>query len=112
MKIFDQLLAWVLIVLGIIHSAFAFIPFRGLSMGVLWFFAAGIAIIEAGGLNILRSRGRAAGLRTLCIVANGSLLFVAVVAGISVWHVLRANPQIPVLVTALSGELALTLHSK
>jgi hypothetical protein len=54
LKKIDAVLAWLMILLGVLHIGAAWITIRGFAVGALWGFAGGAAIIEAGLLNLVR----------------------------------------------------------
>jgi hypothetical protein len=56
-KIIDWLCAILVFALGIVHSALTPVIYRPLSLSALWFFAAGLAMVFGGMLNVLRLQG-------------------------------------------------------
>jgi hypothetical protein len=69
-KKIDAVLAWLMILLGVLHCGAAWITIKGFPVGAMWGFAGGAAIIEAGLLNLVR-QGSGKGLaRTGSIVGN------------------------------------------
>ncbi|MDX2152737.1 MAG: hypothetical protein SFV54_18490 [Bryobacteraceae bacterium] len=79
MSRFDGVVGWALAVLGVVHCAFTFRAYKSASDGALWFFAAGLALVYAGLLNVLRAEYRRPGIRQASIFANLSLLGFALV---------------------------------
>lgn len=81
MKILDQTLAGVLILLGIIHNFIAApLSFDHFSTDFLWFVTGGLALWYAGFINLLRARGNLCGRLAdwLCLLTNLSFLAFAV----------------------------------
>lgn len=91
MNLSYKIVACLMIVLGIIHQAFAV---RGgkFNLNVLWFAGSGFAIIFAGFLNVafLRIKPKDALVRALCVVTN---LSVAVLFAVAYFTVLD-EPQV------------------
>ncbi len=109
MKTLDTVLAWALVVLGVIHCAVTF-TIRPFSLGTVWFFSAGAAMIMAGLLNVIRIGAGKGCVRGSAILANA--LLVAIVAGV-VWFVLRRlthNPQVIIGAVLAVGELLFSLR--
>lgn len=63
MKILDWLCAIAVVALGIVHCLLTPVIYRSFSLSALWFFAAGLALVFAGMLNVLRLKGPEAGTR-------------------------------------------------
>lgn len=111
MKIIDYLLAWTLVALGVVHCVFTLVMHRGFSLGAVWSLGTGVALILAGLINYLRIHsGRVAGLRTVCIVSNLLVLATALMAAYFFVHLLTRNPQVPILLVAIVGELIFSLQ--
>ncbi len=112
MKTLDTVLAWALVVLGVIHCAVTF-TIRPFSLGTVWFFSAGAAMIMAGLLNVIRIGSGGKGLvRGSAILANA--LLVAMVAGV-VWfllHRLTREPQVIIGAVLAVGELLFSLRGR
>ena len=108
MKILDWLSAIVVLALGVVHCALTPVIYRPFSLSALWFFAAGLALVFAGMLNVLRLKGPGSPLlHSFSSVANASLLLVAVLFALKVN--LAHNPQGVVLLIALAGEFLFSL---
>lgn len=108
MKILDWLCAIVVFALGIVHSALTPVIYHPLSVSALWFFTAGLALVFAGMLNVLRLKGPGSPLlHSFSSVANVTLLLVAVLFALKVN--LAHNPQGVVLLIALAGECLFSL---
>jgi len=110
MKRLDQVFAWTLFVLGIIHSALTPLVYRHFSLAAVWFFGTGTALIVTGLLNFIRIRqvGALALLRGACIAANSLTFAVAAAAALGMRTALPSNPQVPVLLIASFGEILLS----
>jgi hypothetical protein len=107
-KIVDWLCAIVLLVLGVVHCAVTPVNYRPFSLAAVWFFGAGLALIFAGMLNVLRLKGPWSPLlHAFCSLANASLLLFAVLFSLKVN--LAQNPQGVVLLIALVGEFLFSL---
>lgn len=96
---------YLLVALGVAHVAFTFHDYDEFTLAALWFFGAGVGIVFAGFLNLIRlgEGGRASITRLLCLAANLTLvaLFVAALA-------LMRQPQV---FLGLALSLVLTLGS-
>ncbi len=83
MKKIDIVLAWLMVLLGVLHCGAAWISIKGFPIGAIWGFAGGAAILEAGLLNLVR-QGSGKGLaRGASIVANILLVILLVSLGFS-----------------------------
>jgi len=108
-KILDWLCAIVVFALGIVHCALTPLINRPSSLSALWFFAAGLALVFAGMLNVLRLKGPGSPLlHSFSSVANATLLLVAVLFALKVD--LAHNPQGVVLLIALAGECLFSVY--
>jgi hypothetical protein len=91
-----------------VHCALTPLIYRPFSLSALWFFAAGLALVFAGMLNVLRLKGPGSPLlHSFSSVANATLLMVAVLFALKVN--LAYNPQGVVLLVALAGECLFSL---
>jgi hypothetical protein len=90
MKKIDTVLAWLMVLLGVLHCGAAWISIKGFPIGAIWGFAGGAAILEGGLLNLVR-QGSGKGLaRSGSIVANILLAIMLVSLGLSqVTHLLH-----------------------
>lgn len=72
MKILDQIAAWALLAIGVLHCALTPFIYKQYSEDAMWFFTAGLALIQMAVLNLLRIRYAtvAAGVRTVSIGVN------------------------------------------
>ncbi len=111
MKTLDAVLAWALVVLGVIHCAVTF-TIRPFSLGTVWFFSAGAAMIMAGLLNVIRIGAGKGFVRGSAILANA--LLVAMMAGVMwfVFHRLMREPQVIIGAVLAVGELVFSLRGR
>lgn len=79
MKKIDAILAWLMILLGVLHCGAAWITIRGFAVGALWGFAGGAAILESGLLNLVR-QGSPRGLARASSIAGNILLTILVLS--------------------------------
>ncbi len=108
-KILDWLCAVIVLALGVVHCAVAPIIYRAFTLPALWFFAAGLALIFGGMLNILRLKSAGSPLAgTFALIANACMLAFVLVFAIKVN--LAHNPQGIVLIAAIAGELLFSLQ--
>jgi len=72
LKTAHKILTGVIIALGILHVLVTFHDYDSFSIRALWFASAGVAIILAGFLNIIRLReaGKDTVVWTLCLITN------------------------------------------
>lgn len=77
-RFLDRASGWMIVAFGVIHCADTFRVYRGISAAALWFFGTGLALLYAGGLNILRIRIAKPELRWFSFLANGLLLALTV----------------------------------
>lgn len=71
-KTLHTISSYLLIALGVVHTALTPVFYGRLSPGALWFAGSGLAMIFVGFLNVALSRtgGRDGVVRALCYVAN------------------------------------------
>ena len=100
MKRSDQIVAWLIVILGAIHGAFTPKVYPAFNLAALWFLGAGLLMMLVGAMNLLRIRYRriAPGLTAVCMATN--VMLVAYVGAIASRLSLKQNPQ-AVLVTVL-----------
>ena len=93
LKTLHRIVTYLIIALGVLHLLFTLRNYDEFTLGAVWFASAGFAIIFAGFLNVVVTRGggRDPVIRALCLVTNllVTLLFGAVI------YVLR-EPQVVV----------------
>jgi hypothetical protein len=112
MKILQQVLSWVLIVLGCVHN-FVAAPmlFEEINSRALWFVSGGLALWYAGFINLLCVASRAAWrlLNWLALVTNATLLaFVATYATAQrIWF----SPAAVVLIGTIAALFVCSLLS-
>lgn len=111
MKILDWIFAIVLCALGVVHGALTPLVYHAITLSTLWFLAAGLALIFAGMLNIVRLKGAGSPLaRTFALIANACLLAFALLFAVTVN--LARNPQGVVLIIAVAGEFFFSLAKR
>ncbi|HYH00117.1 MAG TPA: hypothetical protein VD837_13365 [Terriglobales bacterium] len=97
MKIVDQLFGWVLVILGLVWTAFTF---RAHGLGGISVYAPGAMIVLAGLVNVARAGSSSGMLRFASVFANLFVLSLSLANAFSMASVLRQNPQAPILVVA------------
>ncbi len=109
MKITDQIAAWLIVVLGVIHSAFTLRAYATFSMAAMWFLGTGLLIILVGALNLLRIRYAAVapGLRAVCLATN--IVVLAYAGAIASRLSLKQNPQAVVVLVLMLLELIFSI---
>ncbi len=97
MKIVDQIVAWLIVLMGVVHSAFT----PGFTLGAMWFLGTGLFIVLVGAVNLLRVRyaSAARGVQGVAIAAN--VIAVAYDLAVSSRLNVRANPQALIMVVLL-----------
>jgi lysylphosphatidylglycerol synthetase-like protein (DUF2156 family) len=111
MRVLDYVLAGIIFGLGIVHCLVTFAQYKAFTLGAVWFFGAGLALLFLGMLNLLRIRhGRLAWLRPFAAIAN--LLTLALAAAVAMKMDLPSNPQALVLLLALAGESWFSLWNR
>ena len=111
MKVLDWICAVVVLALGVVHCALTPVLYRTFSLAALWFFAAGLALIFAGMLNVLRLKSVGSPLAgTFALIANACLLAFVLLFALKIN--LAHNPQGVVLIVALAGELLFSLSRR
>lgn len=72
LKTVHKISSWLLVALGVVHTALTPMFYGRLSPGALWFAGSGLAMIFVGFLNIIFSRnaGHDRVTRILCYIAN------------------------------------------
>ena len=100
MKRTDQIVALLIVILGAIHGAFTPKMYPAFNLAALWFLGAGLLMMLAGAMNLLRIRyaAIAPGLTAVCVATN--VILVAYAGAIASRLALKQNPQ-AVLVTVL-----------
>lgn len=109
MKLFDRILAWGLVVLGLVHCAFTPLAHAVWNIDTIWFVCGGLAMVFAGMLNLLRIAyaGVAPGTRIAALLAN--VLMLSVTVGLGSLLPLRGNPQVLVVGILLLLELVFSV---
>ncbi len=108
MKKIDAVLAWVMILLGVLHCGAAWITIRGFAVGAPWGFAGGTALIEGGLLNVVR-QGGGKGMAGFASITGNILLTVLVLSvGWSQFSHLLRHPSFLVTAVVVFAELLLS----
>jgi uncharacterized membrane protein YiaA len=114
MKALDLTVAWLMVVLGVIHSAFTLRYYPGPTLASVWFFSGGLAMILTGLLNAIRiqsgKRGRF--IRFSSVFANICMLVIAVTITYLMIHRISANPQVPALLVLSILATVFSLRGK
>lgn len=110
MKMLDRILAWLLLVLGCLHTAGAVVLMsKNLNLDSAWFFSGGLAVIFGAFLNLIRVyRPPDNTIARISVVANLLLLVLAALLCWVLRHDLKQNPQAVVLVSVMILELFLS----
>lgn len=104
MQRLDRILAALLILLGCIHAFIAApIIYGEITARALWFASAGLALLYAGFINLLRARAPSRDdqfLGWLCVLTNASMLMFVLAYGLTTgaW----ADPQGSTLIAAVA----------
>ena len=105
MRKIDVVLAWVMILLGVLHCGAAWIMIRGFPVGALWGFAGGTALVEGGLLNVVR-QGSGKGMAGFASIAANILLTILVLSmGWSQFSHLLHRPSFLVTAVVVVAEL-------
>jgi hypothetical protein len=107
MKRIDQVFAWLLLLLGCVHSAGTFLVHKSLTIEAVWFFSGGLVLVFGALLNLLRiARPQDRMTAGVCLLAD-LLLFAVFVIAVpwTLWHDLKQNPQVFVVGVAVVLEL-------
>lgn len=106
MKRLDAIFAWIILALGVVHTCVTPLVYRRFSQGAVWFAGAGLAVIFAGKLNLIRIGygSRVPALRTFSLIANLLLLPWITAGVVSMLSELPRNPQALILMIAIFGE--------
>ena len=72
MKSFDQVIAWTIATIGVLHAGTTWLIYKQFSMAAVWFFDAAVVLWFTAALNLLRIRYAtvAPGIRVVSIGAN------------------------------------------
>jgi len=114
MKALDLTVAWLMVVLGVIHSAFTLRYYPGPTLASVWFFSGGLAMVLTGLLNAIRIQaGKRGGLiRFSSIFANICMLAVGVTITYLMIHRITANPQVPSMLVLSMLATVFSLRGK
>jgi hypothetical protein len=114
MKFLDHLCAWLLVLLGCVHTFVMLTVYHHASAAALWFFSAGMFQILAGLVNAVRANsGRGTALfRVTCVFANCAVIAVGLFAMYLYIGALWRNPQVPAVFVLGVVELLFTLRGR
>ena len=111
MKKLDSIFAWILLLLGCIHCAAAFVAYKSVTLEAVWFITGGLAMIFGALLNMVRIARPGDRLPTgLSMLAN--ILLFAVFVIVVPWvlrHELKQNPQVFAVGLAVIVEFVFSL---
>ncbi len=105
MRKIDVVLAWIMILLGVLHCGAAWITIRGFPVGALWGFAGGTALIEGGLLNVVRQGGGKAMAGFASITANILVIILVLSVGWSQFSHLLHRPSFLATAVVVVAEL-------
>jgi hypothetical protein len=96
MRTIDRIVAWLLMVFGLIHLALTGKVHPHLEINAIWFVSGGLLIMTIAALNLLRVAygSIARGVHVLSVIGNLVLLFL--LAAIATLLPIHGNPQIVV----------------
>ena len=109
MRIFDRIVAILILLMGAIHSAFSPV-FHGRYDGDgMWFLSGGLMMIFLGLMNLVRTAAPGAAARCAALVAN--VLGLAFAGALAPLFPLRQNPQVVVLLALVAVALLFSVMS-
>lgn len=112
MKRLDIVLAWILIILGVLHIGAAWITIRGFAVGAIWGVAGGIAIIQSGLLNLLRQSSPRGLALSASIISNILIAILVVSVGWAQVVHLTHPLHFVVIAVVVIGELLFSLRGR
>ena len=109
MRMVYMIVAFLIILLGLVHVAAAFAIFQELSGRAVWFASGGLAVVLTGLINLLnRAYGAAArGVRWTAFGANAVMTVFAALAGLAG---AASNVQLVVIVGLMAAATLLSLR--
>lgn len=107
MRTLDRILAWALVVLGLVHCAVTPIVHARWSIDAIWFFSGGLAIVFAGMMNLLRIAYAAVAPATRLASLLANVLLLSLTLGVASTVTLASSPQVIVAVILVGVELIL-----
>lgn len=112
MKTLDRVLAWALLVFGLLHTTGSVVlMWRTLNLDSAWFFAGGLAVIFGAFLNLIRTyRPTDSMIARTSVLTNLLLLILSLLLGWVLRHDLKANPQAVVFVPLVALELLFSVR--
>jgi hypothetical protein len=105
LKKLDIVLAWIMILLGVLHCGAAWITIKGFPIGALWGFAGGVALLEGGLLNVVRQGGGKGMAGFASITANVLLTILLLSVGWNQFSHLVHHLHFFVVATVVVAEL-------
>lgn len=110
MKKFDLVLAWLMILLGVLHLGAAWISIRGFAVGAIWGYVGGVAIIQAGLLNLIRQSSPRGLPRAASVISNILITILLISVGwTQVTHLLH-HLHFAVIAVVVIAELIFSLR--
>ncbi|MGH9668863.1 MAG: hypothetical protein ACRD3A_01965 [Terriglobales bacterium] len=107
MKIFDRIVAILIMLLGSIHSAFSPVFHGHYDEAGMWFLSGGLMMIFIGLMNLVRTASAGAAARRAALAAN--VLGLAFVGSLVPLFPPRQNPQVVVFIGLVAAATILTL---
>ncbi len=111
MKTFDLILAWLMVVLGFIHCGATFVLHRSVTLGAIWFFAFGVALVQGGLLNVIRNRGGRGVAHLASLFGNLLLLLMSVAVLLLTFRELLHSPQVILVFVAVVAETIFSIRA-
>lgn len=106
MRVVDQIFGWAMVILGVVHAAFAF---RSHGFSSLSFYSGVIIVVLAGLINVCRAQAPKGLLKFTSMLANVVVVASTGVVTYSLMSVLRDNLQVPILLVVAILELAFAI---
>jgi hypothetical protein len=112
MKTLDRVLAWVLLVFGLLHTTGSVVMMsKTLNLDSAWFFSGGLAVIFGAFLNLIRTyRPTDSAIARTSALAN---LLLLILSGLLCWvlrHDLQRNPQAVVFIPLVALEFVFSVR--
>jgi hypothetical protein len=107
----DRINSWILLGIGALHCAMTFVLAGSWNQNAMWFFAAGLALIYAAALNLLRIRFAAVApaVRAVALAVNFSqLAFVLAYAALVGKDIVR-NPAAVLLIVSVGAATVFSI---
>jgi hypothetical protein len=111
MKTLDRVLGWLLLALGVLHTAVSVVVMsKGLNVNSVWLFSGGLAVIFGAFLNLIRTYRTDSLITRVCVLANMLLLILGVLLCWVVRDALLANPQVVAFPVLILFELLFSIR--